>query len=862
MASKPISGQTLGHYRLLDRIGVGAMGVVYRAQDQHLHREVALKLLPPSVLPDESARRHFRTEAITLARLNHPNVATLYGFETDGDVDFLVMEYVAGVTLANKLARGPLGESDLLEYGLQLVSALEDAHEHGVIHRDLKPANILITAEGHLKILDFGLARLLSPEEGSGTVSDGLTIAGTLPYIAPEQLSGAQPADNLSDLYSCGVVLYEMATGRPPHKETSVPALLAAILNREPASVRSLNPAISPELEAIIRRAMDKNPACRYQSAHELKIVLQSLVSGRRLGVLPEAPKPFKRRRLSILFVVLLALAVSFAILGIRWKSTQAPVPAPPRVVAVLPFEPVGGTKDSQILCRGLTDLLTTRLTQISKQYGVEVVPASEVRSQGVNSVGIARQKLGVNLVVEGSWDFAAHRVMYSLVNAERRRSVSAESVTADVKDLLSMEHQVSDGLLKMVAGELRPTELNSPIADSLPRPDAYQYYVRGVGYLQDYQDANSLEAAATLFHSALERDPAFAPALAGAGEAYWRLYQETKDQIWIPKAIEACRRAADLNNNLPAVHVTLGLISQGQGKFDEAAKEFQRALVLDPTSDAAYRGLANSYEALGKTVDAERAYRQAIDVRRDYWGGYSALGAFYAKMARYDDAAAAFRRVIELAPENVRGYSNLGAVLLLQGKTQQAEDALQKSLTIEPSYRAYSNLATLYFSQMRFSDSARMFEKALQLNDRDARVWRNLGDAYYWSPDERKKAEGAYRRAAELLTSQRKIDPQDTELMAELALCDIMLGKQEEAVALVQEAHKRSPSDPDVLFRMAEIFEQAGEHSKAIDSLGLAIRNGYSIADIEHDPTLQGLRSDPRYKQLVENMSAKPSVK
>ena len=295
MASHPVPVRTLGHYRLIERIGEGGMGVVYRAFDERLQRETAVKLLPPSLVRDESARRRFRKEALTLARLNHPNIETLHGFEAEGEVDFLVMEYVPGVTLTTKLVRGAMRESEILDCAIQLVSALEEAHRQSVVHRDLKPSNILISHNGQLKILDFGLARLLVAGDNNDTDSGTLTISGTLPYVSPEQLSGSQNMDCRSDLYSCGVILYEMATGRRPHHETSVAALLNAILHCEPAPVRSLNPQISPDLEAIIRKAMDKDPALRYQSARELKVDLQRLVSGRALESWP-APAPLTAR--------------------------------------------------------------------------------------------------------------------------------------------------------------------------------------------------------------------------------------------------------------------------------------------------------------------------------------------------------------------------------------------------------------------------------------------------------------------------------------------------------------------------------------------------------------------------------------
>ena len=861
MAAQPISGRVLGHYRLIERIGEGGMGVVYRAYDEHLQREIAVKLLPASVVKDESARRRFRKEALTLARLNHPNIGTLHGFEADGDVDFLVMEYVPGITLASKLARGPMRESELLEYAIQLASALDEAHKQGVIHRDLKPSNILITPGGQLKILDFGLARLLTAGDDSDTDTGNLTVAGTLPYVSPEELSGAPVLDSRSDLYSFGVVLYEMATGKRPHSGTSVGALLASILHSEPASVRSINSDISPELEAIIRKAMDKDAALRYQSARELKIDLQRLVSGRKLESWPSAAAARKKWLMPLLIAfAVLALALALSIL--RWRAGRAAAtPVVPRVVAVLPFDAIGGDHENQVLCRGLTDLLTTRLTQISKQYGVEVVPASEVRTQNVTSVDDAQKKLGVSLVVEGSWDFAGNQVMYSLVNAKSRRNVSAEYVRADASNLMAVESHVSDSLLGMIAGEMRP-ENGAPDSSEHPsskasgpssdHPDAYQYYVRGVGYLGEYQNAANLQAAVSLFRAAADRDPKFARAYAGTAEAYWRLFQETKDQTWIPKAIEAARRASELDDHLGPVHTTLGLIYQGQGKYDDAVNEFQRALELDSTSDAAYRGLASSYEAMGKNADAESAYRRAIDIRKDYWGGYSALGAFYAKSARYDDAAAQFRRVIELSPENVRGYTNLGGIYAFQGKQKQAEETFQKSLSIEPNYRAYSNLATLYFEQGRYSESTSMFEKALQLNDHDARVWRNLGDAYYWTPGQREKATAAYTHAAELLDAQRKINPQDSKLMEELALCDSMLGRPAPAIALMRQARSLAPTDPELMFRTAEVYEQSADRASALDWLDKSVQAGYSVADIQNDPTFQGARDDPRYKQIV----------
>jgi tetratricopeptide (TPR) repeat protein len=860
MATSPVCGQTYGHYRLIERIGEGGMGVVYRAHDEVLERDVALKLLPAGVVRDESTRKRFRQEALTLARLNHPNIETLHGFESAGDADFLVMEFVAGHTLADRLARGPMKQADILTFGMQLASALDEAHKQGVVHRDLKPANILITPTDQAKVLDFGLARLLPMGDQSTNQSESQTsaLAGTLPYLSPEQLHGSQP-DHRSDLYALGVVLYEMATGRRPHSHASVGALVEAILHHEPPPVRSLNPEISQELEAIIRKAMDRDPRLRYQSAREIQVDLQRLMSGRNLEQVA-LPRRLPGRTpwiaAAAIAGILVAVAVALVWVGLR-RNAPAPSGGAPRrakVVAVLPFEAIGGKAENQALCRGLTELLTARLAQISKRSGVEVVPSSEVRLQGVNSAEDARKKLGVTLVVEGSWNFAANnQVTYSLVDAQTRRNLNGAVVNADLRNLAATEREVVDKLLAMLDVEVRPGEAAAVAA----RPDAYQYYVRGRGYLLDYANPNNLKSAVELFNTAIKTDPGFALAYAALGEAYWRQFQESKDSASIPKAMQACRIAARLNDRLAPVHVTFGLIYQGTGRYEDAVKEFGRALDLDATSDAAYRGLATSYASLGKTKEAEDAYRRAIQMRKDYWGGYSALGAFYNQAGRYEEAAAQFRRAIELAPENVRGYTNLGGVLSLQGKYQEAQQLFEKSLAIQPSYRAYVNLGAVYFAAGKYDDSARMYEKALLLNDKDSRIWQSAASAYTWAPGQKDKGRTAYQRAAEMMERELKINPRDNAKKLALADCYSVLGRPARARDLLRQGLQPPPSDPETLFRAADVYLQLDDRDAAFTWLGKAVQAGLPVAEVERDPTWNDLRTDPRYQRLVQPAKA-----
>ncbi len=323
-------GSDLGHYRIVEKIGAGGMGEVYRARDEHFARDVAIKVLPLDTLIDASARKHFHKEALILSQLNHPNVATIHDFDTQQGVDFLVMEYIPGITLSVKVAGRPLPEKDVFRLGVELAEALAAAHDHGVVHRDIKPSNLRITIDGRLKILDFGLARLRLPTTSSATTESlGETqgLAGTLPYMAPEQLLGGE-IDARTDIYAAGSVLYEMATGQRPFADVERSQLIGAILRRPPRSPNALNPRLSPELERIIGRCLEKDPDNRYQTARELAIHLKRVAT--RDAPLP-APVPrlsFRGTAISLFAVLLAALVVLLVVPAIRHRIASQAVAA------------------------------------------------------------------------------------------------------------------------------------------------------------------------------------------------------------------------------------------------------------------------------------------------------------------------------------------------------------------------------------------------------------------------------------------------------------------------------------------------------------------------------------------------------
>lgn len=375
-------GRKLGHYQILQRIGAGGMGEVYRAHDEHLERDVALKVLPPGAVSDEQARKRFRKEALALSKLNHPNIGTVHDFSSEGGVDFLVMEYVEGTTLSERLARGPLPEREIAQLGTQIAEGLAAAHKHGIVHRDIKPDNLRITPDGRVKVLDFGLAQLVRPAENAPTadsLSQMQTASGTLPYMAPEQLQG-EDVDPRTDVHGLGVVLYEMATGQRPHPEHLVAKLVDAILHHPPIPPQALNPRVSGELERIILKCLEKDAENRYQSAKELAVDLRRL--GTPTAALPVVAKtPRRIRRTAWVASAVAALLVIGAFIalnltGVLERLTSRPGPVAIDGVVALPSK-VFAAEDEGFLADAVPSLLSTQLAQVE---GLEVkAPPSSV---------------------------------------------------------------------------------------------------------------------------------------------------------------------------------------------------------------------------------------------------------------------------------------------------------------------------------------------------------------------------------------------------------------------------------------------------------------------------------------------------
>jgi serine/threonine-protein kinase len=874
-------GKRFAHYEILNPLGSGGMGEVYRAKDTVLGREVAIKFLPARYAKDELRLSRFEQEARAASSLNHPHIVTIHEIGQEGGLPFIVMELVHGKTLREHLGGRPLVTRRSLDLAAQAAAGLAKAHAAGIVHRDLKPENIMVTNDGFVKILDFGLAKLITPlsdpenqitqaDEEASTHSHPVPFAtpathpgavlGTVGYMSPEQAKG-QNVDFRSDQFACGAILYEMATGRRAFQRQSPVQTLAAIIEEEPEPIASVNPGVPPPLRWIVERCLAKNPSDRYAStldlAHDLETVRDHLEEAGSGSGPKSAPPAAPRARRAWLF----ALALGAVVLAVAGPGREPlvqllklrPVPSQ-KQIAVLSFVNAGGEAGGQAFSDGIVETLTSKLTQLERFQGsLWVVPASEVRQAGITSASAARRLFGATLVITGSVQRTGSlmRLTANLVDATTLRQLRSIAVDGRVEDVSLLQDGVVSRVVQMLEVELSPEAQRVLAAGGTSVADAYQLYAEGRGHLARYEQADSLETAIGLFQQALQRDPGYALAYAGLGEAYWQQYDLLKRPESVELAQKACRRALELNDLLAPVHVTLGLVHNGTGHPDEAGADFKRALDLDPGSPAALTGLGRTYEAKGQLAEAEATYRKAISLRPTFWAGHSRLGVFYYAQGRYPEAASAFRQVIELTPDNVRGYDNLGGLYHLMGRDDEAEAMLQKSISIKPSAVAFSNLGTIQFFRGQYAGAARSFEQASALGTAGYKVLYNLASAYLRVPGEREKAAAAFRRAAEAAERERQVNPKDGQLVADLAACHANLGEADKARSRIREALALAPEDANVMYQAASVYEGVGERAKALEWIGRALEKGYSKDEVARAPDLVGLRADPRFQKF-----------
>jgi serine/threonine-protein kinase len=695
------------------------MGEVYRAHDEHLDREVAIKVLPTGALFDDSSRKRFRKEALALSKLNHPNIATIHDFDTHHGLDFLVMEYIPGITLSEKLPAGALPEKEVLRLGIQLSDGLAAAHEHGVVHRDLKPGNLRLTSDGRLKILDFGLAKLRQPVAETAATESSLqthSISGTLPYMAPEQLAGEE-VDARTDIHGAGFVLYEMATGQRPFAEVQSGQLIGALLHREPIPPRTLNPKMSVELERIIGKCVEKDPGNRYQSAKELEIDLRRLQTGVASAVQPaarRARRPIAKwigLGLGVLTTVLVLLIV-LKVSNLR-ERLLGPSGAPQiNSLAVLPLENLSGNTEQDYVADGIQEALITDLAKLS---GIQrVIARSSVmrfRKTEKTPREIAHE-LGADALITGAVMRSGDRIEVTahLIDAQSENQLWADRYESQFRDVLSLQNEVVVAITRAIRLQLTPQEQVHFRTARPVNPESHEAYLKGMFYLYK-RTPEGFSKGLALLQQAIDKDPTDPLPYAGLAVGIAIIAHGSgsiNPRTDFPRARAAALKAIELDDSSAEAHLALATVKL---YFDYdwagAEKEFRQALEINPNlADAhAHYGWYLLLFNRNEEAVAESKKAQQLDPLSAPYTAW--MGWMYWDLGRRDEAMEEARKALDLDPNSPDGLYVLGGVYGDKGMFEQALAVDKKLAEVNPDWK-YS-LAETYAKAGRKAEALKI---------------------------------------------------------------------------------------------------------------------------------------------------------
>ncbi len=676
---RQLVGEQLGHYRILEKIGKGGMGEVYLAHDEHLDRAVAIKVLPPGIWENDEARRDFRQEALTLSRLNHPNIAVIHDFDCDRGTDFLVTEFIPGFPLNERLTSGPLREEEVLSLAMQLTEGIVAAHGQGVIHRDLKPSNLLVTPEGRLKILDFGLARPSPAATSSASTASSTEISafsGTLAYMSPEQVRG-EAADVRSDIYSLGVVLYEVSTARRPFESTIAATLIDAILNADPLPPSRWRPGLSPALEELIVKCLEKEPGHRYQSAQELLTDLHRATRSSEIE-----------------------------------KS-----------VAVLYLENLSGQKEDEYFRDGITEDITTELSKIKDLRVFSRSSVLPFRDQPLTAAQVGQQLKAV-YVLEGSLrrDGGRLRITAKLVATRSGHCLWAERYDRQMQDVFAIQDEIATKIAQQLQVVLSESEKKA-IA-KIPTADirAYDYYLQGRQFFHQFR-RKGFDLAREMFSKAIEIDPGYARAYAGIADCSAFLYFYWDSSAANQERADDCsRKALELDPDLAEAHASRGLTASIEKNYEEAERELRVAMRLGPRLFEPYYFYARNYYAQGKLEDAVVWFEQASKVSPEDYQAPMLLASALNGLGLTPEARDAYRRglaaaeaYLQLHPQDSRAlYFGANALSQLNQREKSAQWAA-RALEVEGEEpQVLYNVACVYTLLGQFEDAIDCLEKSV----------------------------------------------------------------------------------------------------------------------------------------------------
>ncbi|UCE18629.1 MAG: protein kinase [Gemmatimonadota bacterium] len=874
-------GENISHYKILEKLGEGGMGVVYKAEDTKLKRIVALKFLPPELTKDPEAKERFVQEAQAASALEHHNICNIHQIdETDEGQTFIVMACYEGESLREEIERGPIKLDEAIDIGSQIAQGLARAHEKGIVHRDIKPANIHVTCDGVVKILDFGLAKL----RGKTKLTKEGTTLGTVAYMSPEQARG-EKMDHRTDIWSLGIVLYEMITGQCPFKGEYEQSVMYSILNEELEPVTGKRTGVPFELERMVNKCLEKDPAERYQTATDLVADFrhfQRVTTTQAMPSKSETHRPLARpfvRRLGWVAGLVLVAAIAVVYIVRQFAPSEMEPISERKMLVVLPFENLGPPED-EYFADGITEEITSRLASLHDLGVISRTSAFHYKDtdKTVKNIG---EELNVDYVLEGTvrWqrvgDESRVRVTPQLIRVSDDTHLWSERYDRILQDIFSVQSEIAVQVIQQLNITLLEPERQALEVQPTENIDAYHAYLRGLEYLGDPDYLKEkMELAVQMFERAIELDPNFALAFADLSRSHSRMYHWGYDRT--PERLARAKAAVDdalkLQPDLPQAHRALGLYYYwGHLDYDRAFQEFSLALTSLPNDPDLFADIAYIWRRQGRYEQAIKNQKQAVKLNPQDSNTITQLAISYMDIRRYSDAVSWCNRSISLAPDQQMAYLIKALCYWAwKGELDKSRAVLEEI----PDIKSYMAIWIWYHQAL--------FER----NYQDALYWVSTlpSEAFRFQQayapktlieglifdlmEDSLKARSSYESALIFLERAVQELPEDPRVHRSLGLTYAGLGSKEAAIREGRRAVELCPVSKDVLrgsdniIGLVDIYLKVGEYDMALDQIEylLSIPNWYSIHVYRLHPLSDPLRHHPRYKHLLEKYSGDDS--